>query len=66
MEIGRKAPTMTTRLDERRSGTMQRLKIDRRIVAADQCRTVASGIVTGDFESIRGLSGTFALETASR
>lgn len=33
---------------------------------ADQCRTMASAIVTGDFESIRGLSATLTFETASR
>lgn len=33
---------------------------------ADQCWTMASGIVTGDFESIRGLSATLTFETASR
>ena len=33
---------------------------------ADQCRTVASAIVTGNFESIRGLSATFTFEMASR
>ena len=33
---------------------------------ADQCRTMASAIVTSDFESIRGLSAAVTFETASR